>query len=97
MRQMYLLLVVLAGLAGCVAGGQREDRASGIRQTKPPPPVLLEVKGGVLTWGRGRIVLGMTKPQVIEQIELSWQRPENDPFEGMNIPGIDRIKGSVAL
>lgn len=38
----------------------------------------------------------MTKPQVIGQIELSWQRPANDPFAGMNIPGIDRIKGAKA-
>ena len=96
MRQTYLLIVVSVGFAGCGVGGQREDPASGIGETKPPPPVSLEVKGGVFTWGRGRIVLGMKKQQVIEQIELSWQRPENDPFAGMDIPGIDRIKGAKA-
>ena len=62
-------------------------------RTKPATrPALPKVK--VFTWGRGRIVLGMTKPQVLQQIELSWQRPENDPFAGMDIPGIDRIKGA---
>ena len=89
MRQICFLLVVSAWLAGCSVPAQRGDRKSGPRETLPPPS--LEVKGGVFTWGRGRIVLGMTKPQVLQQIELSWQRPVNDPFAGMNIPGIDRI------
>ena len=43
-------------------------------------------------WGKGKIEIGMTKPQVLKQIELSWQRPGDDPFAGMSIPGIDRIR-----
>lgn len=92
MRQICFLLVVSGGLAGCGAGVQGEDRKWGLAETAPPSSP--EVKRKVFTWGRGRIVLGMTKPQVLRQIELSWRRPEDEPFSGMHIPGIERIKGA---
>ena len=93
MRQTLCSLVIPIALAGCIRGANPKDQALRIPEKKIPR-ALAPLKQFV--WGEGKIIVGMSKPQVLEQIELSWKRPENDPFAGMDIPGIDRIKGAKA-
>ncbi len=90
MKAVAYVLLALAVLPGC---GQRDSTSDKPRvpdsfvDSSTSRPELKE-----FSWGQGRIVLGMSKADVVKEIELTWKRPEEDPFEGIAMPGMDRVK-----
>ena len=75
-------------MLGCQRGSPTADE----EPPREPPALVSESlrESSEFVWGQGKIVLGMTKVQVVREIELSWKRPASDPFEGMDIPGIQK-------
>jgi hypothetical protein len=90
MKAIAYALLILVVLAGC---GQRDSATA--RPAAPDPSVRKVTSRPEMkefSWGQGRIVVGMSKADVVGQIDLTWKRPQDDPFKGMNIPGMDRVK-----
>jgi hypothetical protein len=67
---------------------RRIEQAGGGERQSPPPKPLPEVKE--FTWGSGRISLGMTKAEVLDQIKRTWDTPAQDAFgaRGMVVRGV---------
>jgi len=78
-----LFLLAAVGCENNVTGPTQD-----VQHAPLAPKPLPEVKEFV--WGRGKIALGMTKAEVLDQIERTWERPADDPFQaqGMKVPGV---------
>ncbi len=91
MKAFAYVLLALTVLLGC---GQRDSISEKPRVPDSSVDRLLTSRPELkeFSWGLGQIVLGMSKADVVKEIELTWKRPEKDPFEGISMPGIDRVK-----
>lgn len=86
MKHWCIAIPLVLLLGGCEARYVRPTIAR-----EPPEvaaPGLPEVKQ--FEWGLGKIVIGMTKDEVLHQIKETWKRPNGDVFadQGVIVPGV---------